>query len=276
VSFALIARTASPESTFGVLLFFQYGVAGAVIAVLPPIMRDFGAITVFVALGGFSLLTLAVIPLIPEHPRRAIAESPVASRPAMRVHLVPLAIAFAIIFLFQASNMGVAAFAIPLGLHYGLTIAPVSQALGTSAWISMIGCALVVWVATKHGRLWPISIGMVALLVSGYAFHYSASLTVYFVACGVSGAAWGFVIPYLLGMCAAFDSSGRMATLSGFFSKMGLASGPLAAGLLLEHRSYDFLIDVSVVVLALAFIGALVPAAVLDRRQRQEKRGSRA
>ena len=266
VGFALIARTASPEGTFGVLLFFEYGFAGVLLWVLPPLIREVGSILVFAALAGFSVLTLVTIPFIPEHPPRAAATPAAAAKLPARASLVPLVVTFSSIFLFQASNMGVAAFGIPLGLHYGLAIGPVSAALGASGWVSMFGCLLVVWVATRFGRLLPIAAGMIVLLLSTWAFHFSASLTVYFIACCVSGAAWGFTIPYLLGMCAAFDPTGRMATLSGFFSKMGLASGPLAAGLLLGRQDYDLMIDVSLVALAVSFIGSLFPARVLDRR----------
>ena len=144
-------------------------------------------------------------------------------------------------------------------------IGPVSVALAHLVGGACSGRLLVVWVATRFGRLLPIAAGMIVLLLSTWAFHFSASLTVYFIACCVSGAAWGFTIPYLLGMCAAFDPTGRMATLSGS-SKMGLASGPLAAGLLLGRQDYDLMIDVSLVALAVSFIGSLFPARVLDRR----------
>ena len=71
IGFALIARTASPEGTFGVLLFFEYGFAGVVVWLLPPLIREVGPALVFVALAGFSLLTLLIIPFVPEHPPRA-------------------------------------------------------------------------------------------------------------------------------------------------------------------------------------------------------------
>ena len=42
------------------------------------------------------------------------------------------------------------------------------------------------------------------------------------------------VIPCLIGIASKLDGSGRLATLAGFVSKMGLASGPLLAVLTLS------------------------------------------
>jgi Na+/melibiose symporter-like transporter len=66
-------------------------------------------------------------------------------------------------------------------------------------------------------------------------------------------------------MCADFDPAGRSATLAGFFSKMGLASGPAVAALLLGETNYVLLITVSLAGLALCGVAVLGPARLLDR-----------
>lgn len=68
----------------------------------------------------------------------------------------------------------------------------------------------------------------------------------------LTSVAWSFTIAYLLGLCAAFDTTGRSAALAGFCSKMGLASGPAFGGLLLEETHYPRLVVLSCVGLALA------------------------
>jgi hypothetical protein len=73
-------------------------------------------------------------------------------------------------------------------------------------------------------------------------------------------------MPYLLGLCAAFDNTGRMAALGGFASKMGLASGPLVAGLLLGDGNYGLLINVAVIALLLSAAASALPARVKDRQ----------
>ena len=56
-----------------------------------------------------------------------------------------------------------------------------------------------------------------------------------------------------------------MAALGGFASKMGLASGPMAAGLLVGDDNFGTLINVSAVVLAASMVACIVPAIRQDR-----------
>ena len=72
------------------------------------------------------------------------------------------------------------------------------------------------------------------------------------------------MIPYLFGMCADFDTAGQSATLAGFFSKMGLATGPAAAALLLGEDNYPLLIGVSAAGLMACLLAAFRPARLLD------------
>jgi len=54
-----------------------------------------------------------------------------------------------------------------------------------------------------------------------------------------TGITWNFVIAHLLGMCARFDRTGQAAVWSGFASKMGLASGPMLASLIVGAGNYS-------------------------------------
>jgi hypothetical protein len=50
---------------------------------------------------------------------------------------------------------------------------------------------------------------------------------------------------------------------------MGLASGPLAGGLLLGDDNYALLINLAVAGLALSAVASLIPARLKDRPERQ-------
>jgi hypothetical protein len=56
-----------------------------------------------------------------------------------------------------------------------------------------------------------------------------------------------------------------MAALGGFASKLGLASGPLAGGLLLGDNNYGLLINLAVIARALSTIASVIPARLKDR-----------
>ena len=67
-------------------------------------------------------------------------------------------------------------------------------------------------------------------------------------------------------MCSEFDATGQMAALGGFASKMGLASGPAVAALIVGEDNYSLLINVAVVALVFCIVAMVRPAWALDRR----------
>ena len=131
---------------------------------------------------------------------------------------------------------------------------------------------LVILMSTRFGRLWPVGIAILMTAVSIWALHFSNikpggwETSVYWWSNVVWGVGWAFVISYLLGMCSEFDATGQMAALGGFASKMGLASGPAVAALLVGENNYGLLLNVSVAALIACCIVMAVPARVLDRK----------
>jgi len=113
---------------------------------------------------------------------------------------------------------------------------------------------------TRFGRMQPLLVAMLVTLAGIAAFFSSGNQLVFFAANLVTAITWSFVVPYLFGMASALDASGRMATMAGFASKLGLASGTAAAGLILRWGDYHTLIGASFAALALAAVAALVAA----------------
>jgi Na+/melibiose symporter-like transporter len=62
-----------------------------------------------------------------------------------------------------------------------------------------------------------------------------------------------------------YDTTGQMAAFGGFASKMGLASGPAVAALLLGESNYPLVIGAAIIALAVSLLAILYPARVLDR-----------
>ncbi|MDA8694445.1 hypothetical protein N9L91_04565, partial [Pseudomonadales bacterium] len=128
-----------------------------------------------------------------------------------------------------------------------------------------LGALLVVVFSTRFGRFFPVLIGMAVTLVATWLLHYSGSPLAFIIANCAVGITWAFIIAYLLGMSAEFDKAGRMAALGGFASKMGLASGPFVAALIVGDNNYALLINVALVFMAISMIAAIIPARFLDR-----------
>lgn len=259
---AVMARTAIPDRAFGMLLAVQYGAGGLGIMFLPALARTHGPEVLFLALAAFTVVTLAMLPFLAEYPPRSASAVP--ARSAGRTRRLPLVRTLVAIFLFQAANMALSAFIIPLGRHYGLEDDFISGTIGIANWIGVSGAIAVIWMAGRYNRTVPVAAVLALSLAGIAAFLLSGTATVFIAANIITAVAWSFVIPYLFGMCADFDAAGQSATLAGFFSKMGLATGPAAAALLLGEDNYALLIGVCAAGLAACALAALGPARLLD------------
>jgi DHA1 family inner membrane transport protein len=260
-AYAIFARVKAPDRVFGMLLVVQFGLGGLGLVFLPRLVPIYGAPVLFLALAAFSLVTLCMLPFLDayERPRHSEGED------GGNIVWAPLAAALVAVFLFQAANMGVAAYVIGLGRTFGLQTREISATLGIANWLGALGAVLVVALGVRFGRTRPILIGM-GILISGTLLFLATRVPwLYAVANIVTGMAWSFTIAYLLGLCAAFDRSGRSAAIAGFSSKMGLASGPALGGMLLEETHFPRLVMLSVLGLGLALMDSIWPAAKLDR-----------
>lgn len=259
-AYGLFARTRAPDRVFGMLLVVQFGLGGLGLMVLPRLVPLFGTPALFLALAAFSIATLAMVPFLDDYAR------PVSARTSAegRILWAPLATALGAVFLFQCANAGVSAYVIGLGRTFGLGANAISDALGVSNWLGAVGSLAVVVVGVRFGRTGPILAGM-ALALAGTALFLMRTAPWAYAAANILGSiAWSFTIAFLLGLCAAFDTTGRTAALAGFCSKLGLASGPALGGLLLNEIHYPRLVVLSCAGLALAAVTAAWPALTLD------------
>jgi len=263
IGFGIISRTKEADKTFGYLLFIQWGLGGLGLMYLPELVPTYGTSILFIALTSFTLVTLVMMPFIPNY---EIESTKHTTNSEEQVKRTPLFLNLFAIFLFQAANMGLFAYMISLGKAQGLAIEFMSTALASASWIALIGAFLVIIIGTKYGRTIPlVSAILVTALCSGL-LHYSASEQVYLIANIVIGVTWAFALPYMFGICSELDKAGQLAALGGFASKMGLASGPMVGALMLSGEQYAGVINVAVVALLLCTIVIIRPARLLDAK----------
>ena len=275
VGFSVIARTYHPDRTFGVLLFVQFGLGGLGNLYIPRLVPVFGTDVLFFSLIAFSVVTTLMVPFLDRYEVKSGPEQASAAKGAP-IAIVPIALVLASLFLFQASNNALFAFMIGLGKVSGLELNFITLSLAVAGWIGLLGAGLVIVFHTRYGRTIPLATAMLFTMAASWALHYSSSDTVYLVANCVIGVTWAFVMSYLLGLVSAFDRTGQMAALGGFASKLGLASGPLAGGLLLGDDNYALLINLAVIGLALSAVASLIPARLKDRPEEPQPIGDEA
>ena len=252
IGLSVIARTSFPDRVFGMLMVVQYSFGSIGIFTVPRLVDAFGYSAVFFVLITFSIMTLLILPIIPDPKEK---ENVMNGAGVLSFHSkFLLAICLVSLFLFQASNMGVADFAFELGKDIDLTNNEISNLLTIANIISISGGAFAYLIATRYGRTLPLLIGFSIASLFTYLLNFSDNITIYFIANSVTGIAWGFVIPYLLGLAATFDKYGQMAALAGFISKIGLASGPLIASFLIIDFGFSAIINLATIGLILGCI----------------------
>jgi len=268
IGFAVISRTTEVDRTFGYLLTIQFGLGGLGIMFLPALVPEFGTKALFMSLIAFSIVTLMMLPFLSDYPPKEKKIGGTTRNGSIKL----IALALLATFLFQAANMGIFAYAIGIGRNAMLEMDFISTALGVAAWIAIVGSVLVILLSTRFGRTVPVGIAIVLTAFSLWLLHFSDikpggwETSIYWWSNVLWGITWAFVISYLLGMCSEFDTTGQMAAMGGFASKMGLASGPAVAALVVGDSNYSLLINMSVVALILCLVVMIIPARVLDRR----------
>lgn len=249
---SIIARTFNPDKIFGMLLVVQYSFGSIGIWAVPRMVDIFGYSAVFGALISFTVMAILILPMVPDvsKPSDNQALNNIFSFSIEKF----LFLALAALFLFQAANMGVADYAFELGKDIGLKNTEISNLLTIANIISISGGVMVYVIDTRFGRTIPLVIGISVAAIFTFFLHYSENVTIYFIANSVTGIAWGFTIPYILGLCASFDKHGQVAALAGFISKMGLATGPLIGSLFIIEYGFKFIINIAVFALFIAMI----------------------
>jgi predicted MFS family arabinose efflux permease len=252
---SIIARTYNPDKIFGMLLVVQYSFGSIGIFAVPRMVEAFGNGAVFGALIIFTIMAISILPFVPN-----VAKSN-KELPSSNIFNISIGkflfLALVSLFLFQAANMGVADYAFELGKDIGLENNKISNILTIANIISISGGALVYLIGTKYGRTLPLIIGISTSAIFTFLLHYSDNVSIYFIANTFTGIAWGFTIPYILGLCSSFDTHGQMAALAGFISKMGLATGPLIGSLFIINSGINFIINIAVVSLCISLIAVL-------------------
>jgi hypothetical protein len=177
----------------------------------------------------FTLVTLVMLAFLPEY---HVDEQESRARAAAHagVRALPLALTIAALFLFQAANMGLYAYIIGLGEHYGLQLPFITGTLGVAAWLGLGGAGLVVILSDRLGYLKSLVAGIAVTVVGTWALYYSNIPWVWVVSNCLVGITWTYVA-YLLGLMA-HDSTGQMAALAlapkwaGFASRRRHAAQP--------------------------------------------------
>ena len=250
VSLSIIAsRSRNPDKVYG---YFQIVWAlGSV-----PFFAIGGQLTDAYAQRGILALiagvTLALAPLLLLIPDARARSDDAAADTVPAPPLLGL-MTFAAIVLYLTASAAVYAFGAPLGERAGLDTGAVGYALTVASLVGLAGAGAAMALNIRWGRAIPISGFCLVFALAVLALCLSHDPTVYLVALAASVVIYYFSLPYLFGLAAALDRSGRWAAAAGSAYLLGFAAGPLAGGAVIAATGYAGLATAGVALTAAAW-----------------------
>jgi len=260
LSLSVVAsRSNNPDKIYG---YFQVAWAlgsVALFAVGGQLTAAFAHRGIFTLIAGVTLALAPLLWLIPDA-RAKSGDAPAADEVRASPVLGVMTLAATVLYLIASSALY--AFVAPLGERAGLDAGAVGYTLTVAALVGLAGAGAATALNVRRGRAIPISGFCVAFSVFALALILSRNPIVYVIALVASAAIYYFSIPYLFGLAAALDRSGRWAAAAGSAFLLGYAAGPLAGGAVIARSGY---VGLAVTCVALAAVALLLMLFVCRR-----------
>src|SRR5262249_20663295 len=150
------------------------------------------------------------------------------------------------------------AFFAPLGGRAGLSTSAVGYAMTVGSLVGLVGATAATVLNVRWGRVIPISGFCVAFTVFTLMVCLLRDPTAYIVSLLASFIILYFPVPYMWGLAAALDRSGRGAAAACSAYLLGFAAGPLVGGAVIAAADYAGLAAACVALTAIAWGLAMV------------------
>jgi predicted MFS family arabinose efflux permease len=259
---AMAAGRRQPERAYSVM---QVGEVVATILVFLGIMilvEMMGPAGAFAAVGGIGLIALPFLLWFPKRSGKAGDGSTGQDEKVWDVLLNSTAI-----LLFIAGGVigigfqGLWAYVERIGVSVDLSMAEITFVLMVAVVASVTGPVGVGLLGTRYGRTLPIMIGAVISMVFALTLVYAATASIYFLSVVVFAIAIQFLLPYLKGLPAFYDSTGRLNAAWLAPVVIGSALGPMIAGLILNaggtYKSIGWMGVISIVIAVALLFGPI-------------------
>ena len=229
----IIGDTRNPERNVAILTGTQMATAAGGFFVLPGIIQAHGAE------GVFQFLALLVVPaviasgLVPIAGkwRKTTNPTPESESRNLSYRMVVLALLVTLPgFLFHVAYGASWAFIERIGVHAGLSLDTVGQALSASFLAGVAGSAAAFGLGMRWGRTIPFTVTIAAQLATlSILAYFLEGAVVYVSALMVYAFFLNFPIPYHIGLAVSLDKTGRAAVLYLLMLKAGIAIAPFMA-----------------------------------------------
>jgi hypothetical protein len=232
--FSILARLPNPARALSIKISSDVVVASGFLYVLP--IQRLGLDGFLAALSVSFVLGTLLASRLPQRSRAAQRDAGIA-KPAERAPLGAwLALATMVVFYVAGISMWV--FLGRLALHAGLDEVAAASVVAAGLFVGIVGALGAASVAGRFRRIWPEVAAGVVFVFSLPALGLAHGVVEFALAAFAFNVAWNFFIPFLMGLVAARDASGRLASLMPGTAMLGGIVGPPIAGLLMRETSY--------------------------------------
>lgn len=236
ISLSVVAsRSVNPDRVYG---YFQ--VVWALGSV--PLFALAGEVTaahahrgILALIAGVTLVLAPLLLLIPDDRTKTVDLATVDVAPTSALLGI---MTLAAILLYITASAALYAFVAPLGERAGLDMSAVGYALTVTSLVGLLGAGAATVLNVRWGRAIPISGFCVAFIFFALVLCLWRDPTAYVVALVASGVIFYFSVPYMFGLAAALDRSGRWAAAACSAYLLGFAAGPVAAGAMITAAGY--------------------------------------
>ncbi|MBU3671984.1 MAG: MFS transporter [Sinobacteraceae bacterium] len=268
IAYAMVGLTTKRERNFGWLLTTLLTYGALAFSILPWLFERFGLAGGLSFYASFAVLGLVFTTAVPASggDRDVQAGLGISQAPTILPRALQPITVLTLGFYF-VGMMGAWAYFSLIAAAGGVPQASISTVLATSQLFGIFGGLLVVVSGDRFGRVWPISIGLLATIGSLQLLAGSVGVLAFAVSAFIFAFFWNHTHPYLLSAISSFDSRGRLVVYATVAQMCGVAIGPaMAARLLGEANDYSRILFSCMVSLCLALI-CVLPALRWQRRQ---------
>ena len=229
VAIGVINSSSNPDRIFGFSIASQVAISIILLLVLPGLGAAYGIKGVLWPLAALALVVLPLLKWIPTISPKLVAADVAASSGSTR-----LAVATLVVLLIWCTGIGsMWAFLLNIGEAGGLDATRAGQAMAISSGIAICGALAASALAGRGGRLLPVSVALLVQIAAILLLQGEMSFLRFAATCAVFQTFWNFTGPYLMGMVAASDPTGRISMLLPVAQSTGFGIGPAIAGSLM-------------------------------------------
>jgi|GEM_PF-2250560 len=236
---AVMAGSKQPDRFFALYSVVQVGLGAAASLAMSKLVAASGIGSLYLIMGFVAAIGLLLIPLAPPYFTGAAPTRPKAAGSALSriVWLAPVA-AVASVAAYFLGQGAVWPFLGRFGTAFGLTSSEAGGYVGMTLAAGAAGAAVAAIIGARLGRPLAITIGVVMSIASMILLSRPLDASSFAVAACLFGFSWFFTFPYVLGMLAAIDGTGRWLVSGVVVQSLAIAAAPAIAGRLAPNEVY--------------------------------------